>query len=444
MPFNGSGTFNRLMNWVGDATANIKIRADRHDQEDDNLAGGLSNAICRDGQSIVVADIPFNGHKLTNVGNPVDAQDVVTRGFLDSFGGWTTSKFISGADANGRLNFTSPTGVNGITWSSIDASWVAKKADSSGQKERDRVVLNNSASTAGTDVFAIDDNDGALQFPSQFQAYTNLIYDGVSYRTPAAGTGGVLRKTATALSMLANSVVTTLAYGVATLETWFSVVRSGGTVLVTLNKKAATDYAGIMGQKDGVLRWLMQFGTGLAEAADNSGSAFALTAYKNDGSTAYSVMSAFRNTGKVSFPQGHTGTLSLDNHLTFETNGVVEASGTMVLAAGVNTIYLRPRGASIGTNQATYTINGDLIIDRYLIANGIAECAGTGASPNAGQLFNFNYVDSTHINVYVGTSIVGHIVPGASLDYDALFADIAALKAAVQDAQARIAALEAA
>jgi len=66
------------MNWVSDAVAGIKIRADRHDLEDDNFAGGLSNVICRDGQSVITANIPMNGKRIINLGNPVADQDAVT------------------------------------------------------------------------------------------------------------------------------------------------------------------------------------------------------------------------------------------------------------------------------------------------------------------------------------------------------------------------------
>ena len=45
MPFNGSGVFQRVRNWVADATAGVKIRADYHDAEDDGFATGLSNTI---------------------------------------------------------------------------------------------------------------------------------------------------------------------------------------------------------------------------------------------------------------------------------------------------------------------------------------------------------------------------------------------------------------
>lgn len=68
MPFNGSGTFQRLRNWVNDATAGIRIRADYHDSEDDNFASGLSQCITKDGQTTITANLPMAGYKHTNTG----------------------------------------------------------------------------------------------------------------------------------------------------------------------------------------------------------------------------------------------------------------------------------------------------------------------------------------------------------------------------------------
>jgi len=68
MPFNGSGTFIRVHNWQDDADNNIDIEPDRHDEEDDGLATGLSNCITKDGQSTVTANIPFGGRKITGYG----------------------------------------------------------------------------------------------------------------------------------------------------------------------------------------------------------------------------------------------------------------------------------------------------------------------------------------------------------------------------------------
>ena len=68
MPFNGSGTFLRVRNWVNNATAGIRIRADFHDSEDDNLASGLSQCITRDGQTTITGNLPMSGFRHTGVG----------------------------------------------------------------------------------------------------------------------------------------------------------------------------------------------------------------------------------------------------------------------------------------------------------------------------------------------------------------------------------------
>jgi hypothetical protein len=414
---------------VGDATASTPIKADLHDINDNDVADGLSNVLTKNGVTQPTADIPLAGHKLINVGQPANPQDAATKKYVDELPGWPTAKNISGSDANGRLNFTSLTGVNGITWSSIDAAWVAKKADSSGQKERDRVVLNNKADCTGSDVVAIDDADGSMQWPGQTEMRQNLVFDGVSYRTPAAGTGGLWRKAASGLSMLANSVATTLAYGVATLETWFNLSYTSGNVALTLNKKASGNQNALSGQMNGVARWIALFGNTTAEVADNSGSDFSLTAYTNAGVAVGPAMIAFRKTAKVQFPQGHQGEFQAD---AVNTDQVYSDAG-LTLGATNLSIYIRPVAYNSTSHQSVFNNLGDLTLDRYLICNGISECAGTGGTPNAGQIFNFDYVDSTHINVYVGTTIVGHITPGASFD----------ARGMIDDLMARVAALEA-
>jgi hypothetical protein len=67
MPFNGSGTFVRLYNWVNDAANGIKISATRMDAETDGIAAGLSNCITRDGQGVPTANIGWGGYNLTGV-----------------------------------------------------------------------------------------------------------------------------------------------------------------------------------------------------------------------------------------------------------------------------------------------------------------------------------------------------------------------------------------
>jgi hypothetical protein len=59
MAFNGSGTFVRSFSWANDATNGILVRSDRMDSEDNGFASGLSNTICKDGQSTTTAVIKF-------------------------------------------------------------------------------------------------------------------------------------------------------------------------------------------------------------------------------------------------------------------------------------------------------------------------------------------------------------------------------------------------
>ena len=84
MAYNGSGTFTRLYNWVTDRTNSIKIRADRMDAEMDGFASGLSNAICKDGQTTLTGDIPFSNRKLTGLGNATLAADAMNQQTSDA------------------------------------------------------------------------------------------------------------------------------------------------------------------------------------------------------------------------------------------------------------------------------------------------------------------------------------------------------------------------
>lgn len=75
MAFNGSGTFVRDNGvntgsdvWEKSRDAGTAITVAEHDAHDEDLGDGLTNCICRDGQSTITADIPFSSQKATNVG----------------------------------------------------------------------------------------------------------------------------------------------------------------------------------------------------------------------------------------------------------------------------------------------------------------------------------------------------------------------------------------
>jgi hypothetical protein len=99
MAFDGAGVFLRVKNWIADATAGVKIRADFHDLEDDNFAEGLSHCITKDGQSTITQNIPWNSKRITALEDPVDAQDAATKAYADTKiaidGGTAGSTFTS-------------------------------------------------------------------------------------------------------------------------------------------------------------------------------------------------------------------------------------------------------------------------------------------------------------------------------------------------------------
>lgn len=80
MPFNGSGVFTRLYNWTNDAAANIKIRADRSDNELDGIATGLSTCITKDGQTTITANLPMSTYRHTGVGDGASRTDYTSVG----------------------------------------------------------------------------------------------------------------------------------------------------------------------------------------------------------------------------------------------------------------------------------------------------------------------------------------------------------------------------
>src|SRR5690349_11969829 len=114
MAFNGSGGWNRLYNWVSDAAAGIKIRADRMDAEFNDIANnGLAKCITRDGQGVPTANLPMGGFKHTGAADGSAANDYATIGQLqDASLVLTASSFKSG-------NFTQSVAVSGTWYTAI-------------------------------------------------------------------------------------------------------------------------------------------------------------------------------------------------------------------------------------------------------------------------------------------------------------------------------------
>jgi len=109
LPFNGSGVFVRLYNWVSDRNAGIPITASRFDGEDDDFAAGLSQCLTRDGQGAPAGPINMNNFKITNVADATSPTDAMNaRSVINDLGVWGTSV---GGTANAQTVNTAITGV---------------------------------------------------------------------------------------------------------------------------------------------------------------------------------------------------------------------------------------------------------------------------------------------------------------------------------------------
>jgi len=109
MPFNGTGTFTRIYNFVTDAANGVLVRADRMDTEMDGLATGLSNCITRDGQGGAAANIPFNTYKITGLGVGAASTDSVNYGQVFSSPTFSSPTFTGTVTGSGATTFTVPT-----------------------------------------------------------------------------------------------------------------------------------------------------------------------------------------------------------------------------------------------------------------------------------------------------------------------------------------------
>lgn len=105
MSFNGSGTYVRaIASWVTDALSFPNLTASRFDTENDAFATGLSNAICKDGQTVLVAHIPFATFKITGLGDATAAKDALNRDSGDA-------RYIQSAKSGGDAGIFTNTGL---------------------------------------------------------------------------------------------------------------------------------------------------------------------------------------------------------------------------------------------------------------------------------------------------------------------------------------------
>ncbi len=84
MPFDSNGLFTRLHSWEDDRKNDIDIVSDRHDEEDDNFADGLSECFLKDGRSPMKGELKMGGFQIRNLANGTMSTDAVNKSQLEN------------------------------------------------------------------------------------------------------------------------------------------------------------------------------------------------------------------------------------------------------------------------------------------------------------------------------------------------------------------------
>ncbi|MBQ7632873.1 MAG: hypothetical protein IJS88_02005 [Alphaproteobacteria bacterium] len=84
MPYDSQGNFYRIHNWEQDRQDDIEIVSDRHDEEDNNFAEGLSQCVLRDGRAALIGNLNLGNNKIQNVANASASKDAVNKGQMDT------------------------------------------------------------------------------------------------------------------------------------------------------------------------------------------------------------------------------------------------------------------------------------------------------------------------------------------------------------------------
>lgn len=391
MAYDGSGTFNRLYSWAADKANSIKILASRMDDEMDGFATGLSNAITKDGQTTVTADIPLNSHKLTGMADAASDADALNRRTGDSRYGILAD--LSGAlSAGGSANALTLTVSNKST--ALADGLVLHFVASSANTGAATLAVTNGSGTAlgskalrkvtqaGEAALAAGDIIAAMHCIVEYDASANSGAGAWVLLNPALGTAASLAASAIPLLASAN-----------TFTTGQNIAGAGGTVQMSVGtvpsiyfRDASGNYIGWIGAPSaGGLRLAATNAAGSTQQsfAVNADGSFGFsginsslpvasggTGSTNANGAAANILAGFPSVGQLQFPSSQIAASDANTLDDYE-----EGTFTPALTFGTT----QPTGLTYSQQSGTYVKVGRIVFYAVVISLSAVGTGGVGA-----------------------------------------------------------------
>lgn len=245
MPFNGSGTFERVHDWTDDRDAGTKIQATRMDQEFDGIATALSNCMTLDGQSTPTANLGMGSFKITSLGTPTASTDAATKGYVDSVA-TPSPRVVCAAATTANIDLTTSDLENGDTLDGVSLStgdYVLVKDQTDASENGIYVVVASGAASRAGEFDTWDEHLGAIASVTAGTANADTLW------ACMASSGGTLNTDDIVWAASGASISLPLAIG------------SGGTGAALADPGA--DRIFFFDESAGIGAWLAP-GTGLA------------------------------------------------------------------------------------------------------------------------------------------------------------------------------------
>lgn len=411
MPFDAGGNFTRVHNWQEDRDNGIRIMADRHDEEDDNLANGLNQTFLRTGVVPMTGNLQMNGHRVIDVASGTLLQPGLTFELDNDTGynqpgsgqlGVVINQVLMGLWTDSGLDVHGDITVDGISIGSGGGT-IGDTIDIPGSITTEDSLISSRFATPGQAI--LRRAEGTKAAPTAIATSQNLGvmygmgYDGAAYQqtgyiafaskgavTPADSGGRITFGTTPAGTVVPVERMIIGADGTVTVHSNLSVTGSVSTNGNLTIERPDTDYAilGIHGLRD--YDWQSYpaslYGGGGLRLVDVTGG-IEIFNVKADGTTVFNYPINFGNAALfangsatapgIRFADNDSGLYQTgDGVLGFSINGVETlklSSGTAAFGAAVN-VSANAFFANYFESTGNVRAKNDLVADSRVLATG--------------------------------------------------------------------------